>query len=362
MVENIDRTRGDVGRIFKNFGSNFSELHLAKTCSIKMFRLYTDDIRFQEECHILDLLTRYSNEAEELKRIILVKFTIPEALTIKLKPIFKRLQKLHLYFVKLNGNATMFAELDSLIELAVDQVGNCILILENSFPKLERFAYFTGNEKSLETEFLPGFISRHKNLKTLELKISASDDILQVIGNNCRALNELNICFAPMNVVSRRLQPLQTLKSIRALRLYGPLSFEDFGFFSDLKELTELHLVLCDLPKNSDEFYKLAHLTKLHIEVCYCRLYYLNVVDMVGIVSRLVNLKELDILCVGLVLDETTFAKIVDVVKGRPHVLTLICRSKFKVNNNFDKKRKVILLPEPRYDSKPDNKWSFCKI
>lgn len=342
VVEKTERTLEDVVRIFKSFGSNFSELQLEKTATMKNCKSFNRDVRFQEECFVLDLVTSYCDQADNLKSLMIERFIISDAFTIKLKPIFKQLQKLHLHFVNIMDDATLFAELDELVELVVHGVKNCCVILENSFPKLERFAYYTFNEKS--QEMLSTFISCHKSLKTLELQLEASEAIMQVIVD-CRDLNELNISVGNRNDVD--LRPLQSLRSLRALKLFGPLKFVDFEFFSVLRNLSELHLVLCNLPKDSIEFCKLRQLTKLHLTG-----YYINMFYVVDIIRRLVNLKELNISCLGSFLDETTFTKIFGIVEGRPNVLTIICRSNFKVNENCDKKRNVILLPPFRYGNK----------
>lgn len=257
------------------------------------------------------------------------------------------------------GDATVFAGLDSLVELTVYHVSHCETILENIYPQLKRFAYMKkrivktdsirnpAREQTLET--LSTFISRHKTMKTLELDFncydyeSAKAIILQEIGNSSKELVELKICIGLMDDVL--LQPLQALKWLRTLSL-SDLRFKDFQFFSALIELRELKLSSCVVPKDSDQFTTLTKLTKLDMEACYTD----GVFDVVGIISRLVNLKELDIFGLDInpgrfVLDEKSFSKIVATIKERPNVLTLKCNFGFNFNlKSFDK---IKLIKEP---------------
>lgn len=255
------------------------------------------------------------------------------------------------------GDATLFAGLDSLVELTVYHVSNCETILENIYPQLKRFAYLKkrivkpdsirnpSREQTLET--LSTFISRHKTMKTLKLEFNCYDYeiaktiILQEIGNSSKELVQLEIRIGLMDDVL--LQPLQTLKSLRTL-LLTDLRFKDLQFFSALTELRELKLLSCVVPKDSDQFTTLTKLTKLEMQVCYSD----SVFDVVGIISRLVNLKELDIIGLDIgpenfVLDEKTFSKIVGIIKGRPNVLTLKCKFDFNLKS-FDK---IKLVKQP---------------
>lgn len=136
------------------------------------------------------------------------------------------------------------------------------VILENIFPKLERF-YWKGNIvcKSLST-----FISSHKNLKNLYLHGNEDQEtiiLLQVISNSCKELEKL------------------ALKEVQC---------EDLTFISALTKLRELHLHLhmCILPKDSNQFASLTHLK------CLCindkiNDGYMSTIDVVNIITQLIN-------------------------------------------------------------------------
>lgn len=169
--------------------------------------------------------------------------------------------------------------------------------------------------------------------------------ILQEIGNGCKELEELSIWIGRPAAPSLQLQPLQTLKTLRTLTLQY-MQFEDFEFFSPLTELRVLTLVECGLPNDSNQFAALAQLMRLELKECTWH----GVLDVVDMISRLINIGELRILSGVLgdvfVLDKKTFSEIVGIVKRRLHVLTLQCRSDFNVEN-CENNHMVKLLPAP---------------
>lgn len=169
--------------------------------------------------------------------------------------------------------------------------------------------------------------------------------VLQEIYNSCKELKELLIDIGERNNVS--IQPLQTSKSLSTIKIWFS-KFEDFKVFSNLSALRELSLIICILPKESCHFSVFAHLTKLEL----CNWYSasdLDVLDVVGIISQLLNLRELIIFRrrKPFVLDKKTFSEIAGVVKGRPNLLTLICEINFKVEESWDEGQMIKLLPSP---------------
>lgn len=169
-----------------------------------------------------------------LKDLTIKYHNVSKFLTVKLRPIFKQLQKLNLTDVRVIGDTTLFVEFNqfnSLIELRVCHVKRCSVILENTFHKLERFVFKkweniiadsigdTVTELSLRT--LTTFISRH-SLKALSLSISCDDscqmNIVHTISNSCKDLEEL--CVDIIGVDITFFEPFQTLKSLKSLTLW----------------------------------------------------------------------------------------------------------------------------------------------
>lgn len=115
------RPSQDIERIFKSFGSFLTEVSIV-----------------EQSTFVLNLVSEYC--VENLENLMLHSCTIPIViLSVKMEPIFKRLQTLDLRYVDIECDQALFADLDSLVELSVWYVENCSVILENIFPKLERF-------------------------------------------------------------------------------------------------------------------------------------------------------------------------------------------------------------------------------
>lgn len=179
-------TPKEVNRIFKNFGSLLSEVSIDGL----------DDVGNIE----LNLLAQHCSDC--LKRLLIRDNELSKDLTVKLKPIFVHLQSLVLDFVTVPDDSTLFAGLDSLIELRVCWVENCGAILHNVFPNLIKFKYekrrlsqtvrYPYYEQTLKA--LTTFISQHRVLKALDLNFAcdrnAKVTLFQVICHSCNELRE----------------------------------------------------------------------------------------------------------------------------------------------------------------------------
>lgn len=132
-------------------------------------------------------------------------------------------------------------------------VGNDHVILENIFPKLEHFAYYrnwrhpTGNDY---TNFFPTFISRHVNLKKLELtdyseNKTCKNKCVEAIANSCHKLEKLKISCNWTE--DYNFLPLQTLMALKVLRLQH-VYHENLTFITYLTHLTELLLLTDKIP------------------------------------------------------------------------------------------------------------------
>lgn len=329
-LHNKNRAAQTVERIFKNFGSRLTEVSVSPK--------YRHE---KPSNNLLNLVAEYCGE--DLKSLTIRGLNIPASLTVKLNEIFKRLQLLDLRNVSVVHGTKVFADLNSMIELRVE---NSDAILANIFTKLESFTY--RSDAPLKRS-MPKFIRTHPDLKTLNLgtRVNSADDnanILKVILQHCTELKELILDIGSIRASS--LQKLQALKSLNILKLSG-VNCYDFEFLSAMRELRELHLFVCHLPGDLKQFTFLAQLNTLHIQGGRMS----GAVDVVGMINVLINLKELTVagMWKTFVLTEGTFHKIVGVVTGRPHVLTLKCNFNFVLNvKSGGENRKVKLLTPDR--------------
>lgn len=351
----FSRTRAtEVERIFKNFGPLLSSIEISiDHHEIEVCKLTSTN----KDYFLIHLLTKHCDD-DNLKILRIHFIKIPHVFTVKCRPIFNRLEKLYLVRVGLEHGATLFYELNSLVELRLHHVHHCGSILKCIFPKLERFDYkkerivlsaIDRGPREQTSKTLYTFISRHKTLKKFRLHVGfahgARRSILTGIGYNCKELKEL--CLRTESMTSSSLQPLQqALKSLTILSL-SRVTFEDFKLFSALRGLRNLSLDNCHLPNSSDQFAYLTQLTKLVFSWYRTP----RALDVVGIVGRLTNLDELMISAFydTLLLDKETFTKIAAIVKERPQELTLKCGFNFDVGK-FEEDRKIILLPAPAPD------------
>lgn len=314
----------NIERILKNFGSFLSEVSISH---------YQSRENVEASCFVLKLVSEHC--VENLVTLRIHSLIIPAFPTVKLNQIFKRLQILDLQYVTIEDDRMLFAELDSLVELRVRWVENCSAMLENIFPKLKRFTHWGTHQVD---QLLLTFISRHTSLVTLEIDHSSDESntlkFLHVIVNSCKELEELEL---DIGRTTASLLTLQSLQSLNVLKLWW-VSCEDFKFMSALTRLRELHLISCDLPNDIQQFAVLSRLTRLHIKPY-------GSINVVGISRLLTHLEDFTISGI-FVLDEERFSKIVAVVKGRPHALTLRCLCSFdSKSRSRDGNQNVSLLP-----------------
>lgn len=326
----------DIERIFKYFGPFLSAIDICDEPSLFLLNMVT------EYCvNTLDSLTIIGSIGSLIN--------IPAVLAVKLKPIFKRLQRLDIGNVT---DKTLFAECASLTDLKFNDEKNCGAILGSIFPKLEQFSYTNLEFDEQALINTTTFFLRHTSLKTLVLNIpfvkSGRRVLLEVIGNSCKELKELSLNMWFRNPNTRSLQSLQGLRSLSTLHLICSPCCPDLKFVSTLTKLRELHLCSYFLPKDFSQFDLLSQLKTLIIEDNFPGAF----VYVVDIVRRLINLQEFTVLKENFVLDEETFSKIVATVKCRPNILTLKCKFNFVLNlQNCGDNHNVRLLMRPNRQS-----------
>lgn len=329
----------DAERIFRNFGSLLSAIRISGPAVSLKF--------------VLNLLTTYCTY-DTLKELDISNFNI--RLNIEWKPIFNRLQKLVIRGVEIQcwdyyGTIPIFENCDSLIELQLYGVDTSWIILQNDFPKLERFCYESYEDADYERH-LYGFISRHKRLKSLQIQTvlpQLRQPNLQIIVDNCTGLEKLTILITKSNQNDLSiLQRLDRLKELEIELTYGLNATKCILQFEALKSLETLkvwrlrndHLFI-------PELLRLKNLRKLHLYDCIQPIqsyrYFARLMKFH--IKRLVNLEELAVVGNNVVLDEQTFSEIVKMVEDRPNVLMLKCKFYFSYDvRTGDKNRKVKLL------------------
>lgn len=274
------RSEEGVIRIFEHFGSSLTALSI---------------IFGYENNLLVDLVAQH---CDSLKSLSISYRENPILHVIKLQPIFKQLQVLHLDWVSMTDDPMAFSGLDSLEDLRVWHVDNFSSILQNTFPKLERFGFASRcffSENSLDDQSLQplfDFIPRHKNVKMLELystirRETCTAAILQAVGDNWKELEELMIHYG-----------------YKTTDVCFPLLSQ---LPADPTSLPQLRRIIIRL--NDGDW-----------------------VDAVGIIKRRTNLDELNIFSFSenqFILSESTFEEIVDVTKGRANQLTLKCKIDF---------------------------------
>lgn len=308
----------DIERILKIFGSTSRAISIENFphCGIEKATNF-----------VLNLVTE--NCADNLNSLKINCMKIDNILTVKLRPIFKRLQKLQLDHIPISVDNELFADLDSLIELHVSQRLFTSNIMKIIFPKLERFTSVWpdfGFAPIMEHQPFSTFISRHTGLKALTLQISLVEsgraNLMQEIGKSCKELVKLSLRIGKLD--STCLLQMESLKNLECLELYHA-SCEDFTFIAGMIKLRELKLFNCSLP----EVHKmdiLNRLTTLEISPKRCTRCF---IDVIGIIVRLQNLEKFNY-CSEI--DEETFDEIIKIAKGRPKVLTLGCYFNFDVD------------------------------
>lgn len=335
-------TESEIERVLNNFASVVRELRLADFETPHLVKLVFD----KYGCN-LAILKIYDS-------------FIPEMTTTKLT----KLTKLQLEDVVIAPNAS-FARLTSLVELRMARVRNGKAVLLNYFPRLKYFTYngsirrprtflFTkwlarlyGNRSKVadSSKVLVSFLQCNRTLKTINLILDDFADkdliVLKEIVNSCRQTDVLRVNCGKI-VYTDFIEPIKSSRCRGYLEL-SESSCKYVNIFSHAS-FRSLCLYNCDLPQPG-QFSSLAHLTKLELEAFQSPL----MLDVVGIIGQLIYLEVLNINLrlvwygAPFILDEETFENIVDVVKGRQHILTMRCKTKF-CPRGFDLKQKIRLL------------------
>lgn len=333
------KTIHEVRRFLINFGSLITELTIKSDLNGMSVR-------------ILDLVIRYCKNT--LESLTLKQYEITEYLTAKLRPMFSNLKKIHLENCSLYGDGQkLFANCGSLIELKaiqLDHEDDDGIILENVFPKLERFVleqtYFNNDDSELNL-----FVSRHEGLKELSLKGIDNDrpTLLTAIANNCKSIEELRIESAASDAreypseyekelqsiltlnnlkklqiecarvnVTKFIQELPKLNSLEFLELYHAHADEGLiPALAQLKNLNVLRLSHCKDLKYLKPLGDMKQLNELSIRLHHS----IDEItfDLVQMIKGLVNLKKLTFESNGTFdLDKRMYLRIVDVVRERP--------------------------------------------
>lgn len=301
------RREKDAKRIFKEFGSSIVSIHISTDCTHVVWKR----IDF-----LIDSIARH---CDNLKNLSFNNCSIMSYVqAVKLKPVFKRLEKLTLREVSLIGDPQLYAGMDSMVELTLYDVQNCSAILENNLPKLETLQYVADH---LPMSNFASLISRYSNLKNV---------VFDYRRDCCYS-------YVDKRISVTYLQSMQTLKSLRNLSLSN-VSFEDLSFFSTLTELRVVKLADCILPMtNSSQFSSLQQITKLYITGTEIR-------DIPGVIGELKNLEEFTVFDGHVILYKYDFVEIMRIVNNRPQVLTIKCVFDFKVKPYVDN-QKVRLFP-----------------
>lgn len=330
-----------ISKVFKNFGSMLKEVSIDNGC-----------INNKSWEFLINLVAHHCED--DLKTLSIRNAELTHTTALQLRPIFKSLERLFLHRSRSVDDSAIFTGLDELVDLRIAWVANCEAILKNTFPKLEVFEYVKDGDNADVPTFLiirpdnelcaqplMDFIQRHPTLKELSICFDCGEKtatkILEVIVNSCKDLEKLyfnggeEMSVAPF-------QPIYALKSLTSLEM-GMVYFEDFDFFSPLRELRELRFLFCNLPEDTNQFATLSQLTKLKIQM------FDNLIDIVGIIRCVTNLEEFTI---GhehndFGLDEETLSRIVAVVKGRSNQITLKCN--YDVGLKSQETGNLTLLP-----------------
>lgn len=335
----------EVRRLLLNFGPLITEMWMEPTFLLRA--------KSEQSERVMDLVIRYCRKT--LESLNLIDYEISSSLTVKLKPLFSKLQKLYIRDCTIEGEAMrLFANCRSLLELKLDNFANCSddvgMIFENTFPKLERFKY-KEDYNDYDDYNLAIFISRHKSLKTFCLKRFDEDctTLLPVIAENCKQIEKLQFhgqYDGPINKVefenglqslltldqlkklkincskqnvNKFIKELNALKSLQLLELWNASG--DIEFIPGLSQLKHIHVLrlnYCEDLKNVNRLGDLEQLTELAIRFHgESEKYDLDVVQMI---KRLTNLTTLILEWDKFKLDKRMYLRIVDIVRQRPGI------------------------------------------
>lgn len=325
IVERWDDSR----LILATFGSLISELRIGGRFSNK------------KNIHLLNLATGCCSD--NLETLILYDIVIPRWLMFKLKPLLKNIKTLLIEYCTIKSvDKEFFASCESLVQLKVNRPksGEEEFIIENTYPKLERLAFYPDDDSDLEE-----FIKRHPNLKSLCLWCHRS--VWPTIADDCKQLEEFHIgceCdevkyfetfkrlsnldhLRTLNVdldgqnaqrVTTVLKELRSFKSLHCLELKNA-EVDDAGFIPALLQLTRLQILRlydCGGLLNLRGLGGLNHLTELTVDSVDSNE---NVgSELVDMIKRLVNLQFLHFKNENFKLDTQLYMKIADVVRARP--------------------------------------------
>lgn len=332
-----------IRRIFENFGQNLASV------SISIWS------RKGVHCHLMtDQVALHCKEELEHLTLKYQKFNQYQA--IEMQPIFKKLKSLEFFSVHVFAEANRFAGMNSLVELKLMSCeNNDVAILDNTFPKLERFKYGKDiamknrklRERQLMNALLP-FIVRHSGLKSLQFYGTISEKsammFCQTVAHNCKELDTFMFrCDTTRTSVC--IKVLAQLKSLGSLFLEHQ-SYSDLAVFSAMKELRYLNLSNCSLPLDLNQFNSWAHLTNIFLSTPDD----FTSFDIVGVIQHLTNIEELELYsCDKYILAEDTVYRIVAVVSGRLQLLRLKCLYDFDWKE-YDAGEKLKLLQTFTFD------------
>lgn len=291
---------------------------------------------------VFDSIVRYCRD--NLKSLTLCGVNFSENVSLgKLKPNFERLQVLHLASLRISPVVTLFDELYSLVDLRVIDVENSHIILNATFPKLKRFYFGEGNlnlnmsrsSKFQHLEMLTNFISRHRALKALQLVVDQFfannvSVIIKTIGMSCMELEQLSLCSC-FPFIKPCFQPLQRIKSLKALSVWHFCIFEELDLETAVHQLAELRLYAFRLFGFGRISGAVVQLKKLCL-----RLREIDPVDIYGIVSRLTIVEELQSDLYDEDDDEETYLKLDEIMEREPKALTISCTANSKVREETE--------------------------
>lgn len=286
---------------------------------------------------------------------------------------------------------------DSLIELEIVNSTTGAALLRNTFPILERFRFVSDDVSSgrNNSEAISEFFKRHGCLKSVELYGVRYGfyKLLHAINYNCNELVELtlgnlglrffdishfpslaklevlNIGFGKASALDHGEQlfspPVQHIdfpqefESLNTMKIWfddyewewHKVPSEFFDVLSRLQGLRELHLDYCDLE--NIPWTRMTQLRKVYLSGTIRSSYGSYLLD---VITALINLEQLQSECdfaddffndTMWQLTEEEFCKIVEIVEGRAHVLTLECDYDFAYEENCNEKRNVKLVQLP---------------
>lgn len=319
-------------RILMNFGSLISDLKLG---TIPLQSMWTG---------VLDYFVRFCDN-NTLKTLSLGNCIIPMRCANKFRTILSKVEDLTLVDSTFESG-TIFFDSESLIRLKIGANEEVIApIMETTYPNLQHFNFdYEYGETDLES-----FITRHPGLKTLKIwNYGNESSLLQVITDNCKQLEKLSFHLVkddeeytffdvsrlghikklnincPIRDVTKMEPRLNNFNVLESLRLEDiEIESQFVRILPLMKNLKVLRLEECYGLHNLNEIGDMHQLTDLEIivpEESYN-------LDIVVLVKRLINLKNLKVWMESFSIDSTTYLRVVDVVRRRPDKSKLVFES-----------------------------------